>query len=558
MKRLPILVAGLVLTGAATGYGAILFLGDSGSLEFEEVAAEKGPEYKVTTGEVVTRGGGVYVTDFNNDGWPDVLAIGGTARKEEYGWGPAHPELFENVGGEFKRSGVLPLDELRDKELLGALFFDYDNDGWEDLLLLTVDGEPVFLENRNGRFEIIEVGLDTEFNESIGATAADYNRDGCLDVFIIQNGDWEETTPVGYGQPNSSIDADNGNPNALFRGDCNSFERVDADIDGERWSLATSFTDFTGDGWPDIHVANDYNHDYLYVNQRNETFHGVELGSETNRNGMSSEVLDVNQDGRSDIFITNIHFNMSNLTDQAVKNYFRYRLGKRVDGGNSLLVNRGGGNFAAAAEEYGTKKGGWGWAAAAVDFDNDGDVDLIHSTKQFSPQFTESIGDPSYTRYPTLYERTAAGTFVSRNASELGFEGSNGQGLAHADFDRDGDQDVIIGQFLDGKFHLYENKASGNWLQVRVAGDRSQTPIGARVMLSLGEEKQYSVNNARADFISQDTQVLHFGLGSTDTVDRIRVVWPNGTEQVFRDVDANQRIVVTPKGEIREVPREQD
>lgn len=555
MNRSPVvvLVALFVLTAGGIG-GAVFVLGpntgdSTHGPRFVEVAEDKGIEYRAISGMPATRGGAVYVTDFNNDGWPDLLVIGGTARRSESGaWLGSHPALFENIEGRFKRvKPEFPAEELEDEEWIGVISFDYDNDGWEDLVLMPENGKPTFLANENGSFEIRDVGLDITLHEPVGATVADYDRDGFLDLFIYQNGNWKNTTPIGYRNTNSSVENDNGNPNLLFDGNGSSFTRVrQSGIKGERWTLAASFVDFTGDGYPDIHVANDYNNDYLYINQGDGTFTQIEMGEETNRNAMSSEVFDVNMDDRLDIFVTNIYLNASNIAGSELgMSYLKYRLGKRL-AGNNLLINRGDGRFVDSASEYTVAQSGWGWASAAVDLDNDMDTDIVHTTKELPRSLSER--SKHYTRYPAVYERRGD-QFRLLNATRIGLEPSNGLGLVHFDFDRDGDQDLVVSTF-NGRFLLYENTAkAGNWLQVHVRGlHGSKHAIGARVYVTVDNTTRIQALNVKADFQSQDTRGLHFGMQDYESIARLRVVWADGTERVYEDIDVNQRIVISPNG----------
>jgi len=528
-------------------------------IEFDPVASERGLEYRSQSG-TVTRGGGVFVTDYNRDGWPDVLLVGGTSRRTERGWAGVQPALFENTGGAFERSGQLPRKGF-DERILSAHFFDYDNDGWEDLLLLPVDGKPIFLENRAGDFERAEVGLGTDLSEPPGAATADYDRDGDLDLFVYQNGDWADRRPVGFSEPNRSVRDDNGNPNVLFENTGDGFRRVeDSGIAGDRWTLAASFVDVTGDGRPDIHVANDYNADYLYVNRPNGTFERTALGPRTRRNAMASEVADVNGDGRLDVFVTNIYFNRSNDEFSAgAYGSIQANLGNRIEG-NNLLINRGNGSFVDRADQYGVRKGGWGWAATFVDFENDGDRDLIHTAQYFRAAL---VGDRSYFSYPVVFERTNVTSFESRQPESLGFDVSDGSGIASLDFDRDGDLDLLLGEFKKSpnpEFKLYENTGcQGDWIQVAVEGTENRTAIGTRVTVTAGGTTRTQVLNSKSDFHTQDTRVLHFGLGETESIDRITVVWPDGTERTLENVSENRRIVVDPGGVTdRSAPRETD
>jgi len=554
-RRLVLVAAGLLAVALVAGVAGPWLVdtgtaGDAAAFGVEEIGESAGFDYRVVQYEGVGRGGGVYVGDYDSDGWPDVLAVGGTP---EAG-GEGRPALYENTGGAFERSGALP-DGIG-RQTVAALFFDYDDDGREDLLLLRLRAEPLLLENEGGSFVRREGAFDAALTEPTGAAAADYDGDGCLDVFVVQNGDWTERTPVGHSDPGRDVTDDNGEPNYLFRGSCGEgFERVtDTGIEGTRWSLATSFVDLTGDGRPDVHVANDYNNDYVYVNEGDGTFAAVALGARTNRNGMSSEVLDVNGDGRLDLFVTNIYVDVANVSSGPIRNYLRYRLGKRADGGNNLLVNRGNGTFVDRAAAYGVRKGGWGWAAVATDFDNDGDQDLFHTTQRMGSG-VDASGDQPYLRSPVYYERTGDG-FQRRNGSRLGFEAANGMGAARLDYDRDGDQDLLVGQAEQGRFLLYENTAAGNgWLQVQAREPSGRPAVGVRVAVTAGDHTAVGIQTSMADFASQDARTLQFGLGSASNA-TVAATWPDGTT-VRTEVPAGRRLHVYHNGTVvTEQPRE--
>lgn len=510
------------------------------TIAFENVSDEAGLTYEVhpdgSGASDMISDVGIYPADIDKDGWTDVLAVGGD-----------RPVLFTNDQGEFHRSKALP---RLNQSVRSALFVDYNADGWQDLLFVSDGNKPVLLRNTGGLFERVDGGFDQALNVPIGATTADYNNDGCPDLFIIQNGQWDDKPPLGLGSVSVPLDDDNGNPNMLFRGTCAGFERVDdADIEGTRWSLATSFVDLTGDGWPDIHVANDFNHDILYVNQRDRSFDRVVLSNRTDRNGMASEVADITGDGRPDVFTTNIYY------PPTVKEEVPTGQKARADG-NTLLVNQGNGSFVDRADEFNVRKGGWGWAAAIEDFDNDGQLDLFHTTQRvdFSDRnLLMSLDEldikalevryPSY-KYPLIAVGNESG-FDRKRASKVGFTDTDGRGVATLDYDRDGRLDLVVTN-ADGAFKLYQNVGNtGSSLQVTLDGQGETLAIGATVSVITETEtvsRQYASNS---DFLSQSARTLHFGMGDVDKV-TVRVEWPDGTTQTFEDVPTGQRIRVTP------------
>jgi len=543
-----LVVAGVLLVVAVAAVGGSVQPPTGGPAEspqettirFEDVSEEVGPAYEAKIdGAGVSNtisNAGVYAADVDRDGWTDLLAVGGE-----------RPVLFENDRGEFRRTEAVP---RLDRSVRSALFVDYDTDGWEDLLLVSEDREPLLLENDGGTFDRVDAGFDREFAVPIGATAADYDRDGCLDFFVVQNGRWSERPPLGMNDVSVPLDDDNGKPNALFEGTCSGFERAeDGDIAGTRWSLATSFVDLTGDGWADIHVANDFNRDVLYVNQRNGSFERVVLSNRTDRNGMSSEIADVTGDGRPDVFTTNIFH--APVVREVVPEGQKARAH-----GNTLLVNRDNASFVDRAGEFNVREGGWGWAAEMEDFDNDGDADLFHTTQRidFDRRTTFTSLDqedveyiefryPSY-RYPLIAERNESG-FDRRSAAVVGFAGTDGRGVATLDFDRDGRLDIALAN-ADGEFKLYRNTCeTATSLQVTLEGDGETLAVGASVSVTTGDETETKRYSSNTDFLSQSARTLHFGTGTRDSVE-VRVEWPDGTTQTFSDVPTGYRILVTP------------
>lgn len=527
---------------------------DGTTAQFQDVAQDVSLDYTAVESydastDVVTDAG-AYANDYNTDGWTDVLLTGGK-----------RPVLYENVGGDFERSDALP--EL-DRNVQAALFFDYDNDGREDLLILSLHRKPLFFENQEGSFERVNVGLNQTLSLPTGASVGDYNRDGCLDLFISQMGNWSQGPPSGFRYTVES-GGDDGGQNLLYRGTCSRFVNATAgtDIRGRHWSLATSFVDVTRDGYPDVHVANDFGQDVLYVNRGDGTFDRQTIGSvvnrseirvlgpRTNRNAMASEVADVNGDGYLDLFVTNIYSVVGQYTHGPQTIETR---------GNNLFLGGPNATFRERSEELGVEDGGWGWAAAITDLDNDGDRDIVHTTMtlDLTPQGGLTASEireiyrhhPSY-RFPVLFEQTGSG-FNSTSPNETGFDRTDGRGLVRFDFDRDGDQDILIAN-AGGPFRLYENRgAEGKSIQVRLQHGASgeARSVGARISVTVNNHTSVQVRNARSDFLSQDSRTLHFGVADHTRVD-IKVVWPDGSERRFTNVPTGQRIVITPEGIVK-------
>jgi len=533
VKRLVgavVLVVLIALAGCTTAVEKT----DDAQIQFETVSNETGFSYEGRDTSWFRNGNaGVYVLDYDRDGWQDVLAIGGE-----------RPALMENDGGTFERSGALPAIDDRVKS---ATVVDFDDDGTDDVILFRPYDSPIAIRNTLDGFERTDIGLGN-LSYPAGGAVADYDGDGDEDLFVYQTGDWKRHQPAGYSSVTLQVANDNGNPNYLYENVNGTYRRVATDtFEGERWSLAASFVDLNDDGRPDVHIAEDYNNDTIYLNQGDDGFTQRFLNQNTARNGMTSEIADVNGDGRLDIFVSNIGipFQTANVSDgrqRLYENLLGHLMHSSRMKGNNLLLNQGDGTFVDRASAYGVRVGGWGWAASLVDFDNDGQRDLIHATQNVAELHPD---DPIYT-YPMLFERTGD-TFTRLDASDRGLREVDGRGLATFDYDRDGDQDILAGR-IRGDFLLYENVVSTdpNSLELRVTDGANGTVYGATVIVD-GQRKRTLVQHHATGFLSMDTRIKHVGLGSTAEVD-LRVTWPDGTERTFEGVKANQRLRVTRDG----------
>ena len=513
------------------------------SLMFEDATEGSGFTYQYAeTGRDLEKisNAGVYVSDVNNDGWADILALGGT-----------EPILFKNEVGEFRKSDAVP--DL-DVNPYAALFVDVNNNGWEDLLLMPMAGTAVFLENREGTFEVRDVGLEVTLDAPISAAAADATGNGYPDIFIIENGDWDRSLPSGY-REFIGENRDNGGANRLFENTGDEFVEItdEAGIEGERWSLATSFLDVTGNGHPDIHVANDFSRDVLYINEGDRTFRREELGEATDRNGMSSEVADFTGDGRPDIFVTNIYY------PESIGTKLSGTLEARTEG-NNLLINDGEGEFQDAAEEYGIRAGGWGWAAVAADFDNDGLIDLIHGTSWddligyglSADEREEIVSTYPFYRYPAVWRGTDTG-FERIEPADIGIPELDSRGIACLDRENNGQLDLVIAD-ASGQYRLFENiGATGKAIQLVLRSDGDGTALGATVEVTGGETRGWQVADSKTDYVSQRSRMLHFGVGENETVD-IDITWPDGSEDRYENVETAQRFVVTRDTIIESIP----
>lgn len=322
---------------------------------------------------------GVSLADVDGDGDLDVFQ----ARRHE----PARLYRNDGSGGFQDATSQLGLAALMD--VRSGYFFDWDNDGDLDALILTAQRVHL-LENQQGRF--IDVSEGSDFHRLrttglTGAAVADYDNDGLLDFYVCSYGDPAEGPGFGY------FDSSNGFFNKLFRnqGDGRFSDETDRSglgRDNQRWTYAALWIDHDGDDRVDLYVVNDYGANQLFRNLGDGTFVDVatEAGVADPGNGMGAVWADVDNDGLLDLYVSNMHsYAGARITRAAgfAESAALRATGQRFAKGNTLLRNLGGGRFE-EHESSGAVHAGWAWGNLAFDYDNDGDRDLYVANGMFS------------------------------------------------------------------------------------------------------------------------------------------------------------------------------
>ncbi|MEM1180583.1 MAG: CRTAC1 family protein [Acidobacteriota bacterium] len=523
-----------------------------------------GDRHKAEVLEMFTDGGAASaVGDPNGDGLDDLFVL-------DSGEGRPH-HLFLNQGpgedGTPRFKSVGPLAGVEggndaDSICADALFFDYDDDGLDDLLIARF-GTPLLFRNlgvRDGvpRFEdVSEAAGLTQFGNSIAVIAFDIDADGWLDLLF---GDYFEprnlldlkTDKI---LPNNLDYADNGGGVTLWRNvpnaDATSTMRAFVEVTDAAglghhtgWTLDVGHGDLDNDGDLDLYLAGDYGTDRLFLNDGDGTFTDVTedaLGFDTKK-GMNVDMGDYDRNGFLDVYVTNI-------TDEYMKEC------------NMLWHNAGDLAFLDLSRETGTCDTDWGWAAKFADFDNDGWEDIVATNglrsageANYIPLLLETtiiapevdfrdlnaypdIGEMTWSGYQKqrLFQNLGDGTFKEVAAAASMDNDLDGRGLAVGDFDRDGRLDVYQTSARQPAL-LYINRSAdaGHWLGVELegagasAGGSNRRGIGARVTLYAGDEVWLREVYGGNGYSSASTTRLHFGLGEVDGVDRIEVRWPNG------------------------------
>jgi hypothetical protein len=460
-----------------------------------------------------TNSGGVAAGDFDGDGWTDLYVIRGTI-------GPNL--LYRNTGnGRFEEVGAQAGVDLTGQDNAAATFADYDGDGWLDLIVTGINGTQVTLfRNRgDGTFQDVtgSSGI-TDMPISYGATFADYDKDGDLDLWINH---WLFTTNQGYLWQN--------NGDGTFRD-----VSAEAGIpDGTMADFTTNFADINNDDWLDLLVSADYESSQVFLNNQDGTFKLVTTPVISDENGMGGAVGDYDNDGDLDWFVSSVY---------DYRTFEEYPWGIT---GNRFYKNDGQGNFSDVTDETGTRIGHWGWGSCFADFNNDAWLDLFH-VNGFSGGGDASVA-PFVQDPAQLFISDQQGSFLERGI-ELGMNDiGQGRGIVCFDYDRDGDIDVFIANNRQPPA-LYRNDGGNNqnYLHIQLQGeDANSEAVGARIYVTINGLTQMRELRNGSNFLSQNPVEAYFGLGTARKVDLVRVVWPSGVEKTLEAIDANQLLTIT-------------
>ncbi len=541
---------------------------DAPTPRFTDVTAEAGlGGFRVFQGARTSQlpedmGPGAAWGDFDNDGDDDLFLVSAGAALRAAPGERAPSQLFENLGdGRFRLMADFPDTRILG---MGAAWGDVNGDGWLDLVVTGYDTILLF-RNTRGRF-----APDSRFvapkGSWTGAVFGDYDRDGDLDLYVCGYVQYREEpadrarvsqqygASVPYTLNPASYEPER---NLLFRNNGNGVFREVAHALGvdnvEGRSLSAVWHDFDGDGWLDLYVANDISDNVMYRNVRGrfeDISHAAWVADY--RGAMGLAVGDWNRDGDDDIFITHWVAQENALYDSLLKD----RGGRGAAavapangrGGNAKKeASRGGLRFVDAADSVGLGQIALpmvGWGAEFADFDADGWLDLVVANgstfetdtepRQLKPQapflFWNRRGEHFYDLAPLT--PALAQPSVAR-------------GLALADYDNDGDVDILIVRRDAGVQLLSNGMQRGHWLKLRL---RSRVPgrldvhgggLGAQATAYLGTT-QLRRAVSPASYLSQSSPVLHFGLGDKTGIDRLEIRWPSGATATFGALAADR------------------
>lgn len=429
----------------------------------------------------------------------------------------------------------------------GPMFADIDGDGDLDLFVGGIGGDPSLLFENNGDGSFTDVtdgsGLDSlQSPHTISAAFGDYDLDGDLDLFLAHWG-----TAHDYSAP--------GDTEHLWRNDSDAtgirFQSVSvaAEIspsiltlpdpratNDAQWdfSFAPAFARVNDDLYPDILSVADFNKSMYFVNNQDGTFtNATDTDVLIDDNGMGSAIADYDNDGDLDWFVTSIKCEpgSGNNCIEATHN------------GNRLYRNDDG-VFEDVTSTANVASGGWGWGACFLDLESDGDLDIYHTNGwPFADDFNDFSNDQS-----RVFVSDGTGQFTE-SADALGLaDDEQGRGVICADFDNDGDIDILLlHRQRNIAATLWRNDSQGNnFIRIQLVGAPPNTEAaGARIYLTVGTETQMREISIASNFVSQNPAIQVVGLGTATQVDEVVIEWPDGQISTLGDIAAGILLTIT-------------
>ena len=531
-------------------------------IDFVHQAPVLDPQLDPILPEVASMGASVSIVDFDRDGWPDIYVTNSAIGSKNALYRNMHDGTFKDVAEEM---GIADVNQPGTGVSTGAVWGDYDNDGYEDLFLIKW-GRPELFHNDHGHgFTRVSeaAGLPPWINANT-AIWFDYDGDGLLDLFVggyyAEDIDlWHLTTTKIM--PDNFEYATNGGRKYLFHNLGNGkFEEVSAKlgINSRRWALAACAADLRGSGHPDLFIANDYGVSELYFND-GKRFH--EMGQHTGvgfapKSGMNAAFGDILNQGRYAVYVSNISEN-----------------GILIQGNNLWVPKEGTTGDAIRyenlARDFGVELGGWSFGAQFGDLNNDGTIDLYLTNGYISLDRNRSywydfskvaggnstiIGDAknwpafdgrSLSGYQSkrVWLNDGAGKFIDVAQAVGVTDTYDGRAVALADLWNRGVLDVVVAN-QRGPLLVYKNtvKPENQWIEFELEGTASnRSAIGAEVTLFWNGQKQVQEVSGGSGFASQNDRRLHFGLGAHSQVEKAIIRWPSGKVQTIDTPAPDQR-----------------
>ena len=517
-------------------------------------------------------GSGVAVGDINNDGLADIF----------FGGNQVEDRLYLNKG-DFEFENITKKSKVARNSgwTWGVTMADVNADGYLDIYvsrngvsanpserrnLLYINNQDLTFTEAAQKYGLADVGFSTQ------AVFFDMDNDGDLDMYQVnQLADKKLLliNKIPREQFKFFKDRLYKNENGRYR-DVSEESGISRNV---AYGLSINASDFNGDGWMDLYIANDYAEpDFMYYNNGDGTFTNVinEKLKHITQLSMGSDTGDINNDGLIDLITTDMtpedHYrsktNMASMSTEKFNSmveagaHYQYMT-------NTLQINTGLGTFSDIGNMAGIAFTDWSWASLMVDLDNDGYKDILVSNgikkdvdnndykmklsnlkNDISAEDLFQLSKDAPSQPISNYAFKNLGNFKFKKVSkEWGFDTpSFSNGMAYGDLDNDGDLDVITNN-IDAPAFVYENKTTGNFLKVKIKGEGNNTfGIGAKAKIYHNGKIQIAENTVTRGFISSVEHDLFFGLGKDTEIEKVEVIWPNGKVNIFENIKANRVI----------------
>jgi hypothetical protein len=539
------------------------------SLRLVDVAAQSGLDLLNISGGpnkdfiVDANGNGAALFDYDNDGDLDALIVNGSTREHIAGLalsealnsaraeskGDAMVALYQNDGAGHFRDVTSASGFDRRGWGSGVCVGDVDNDGNDDVYITAFGADALWRNPGTGTF--VDISRRAGIDDSRWGTScafADYDHDGDLDLYVANYVKFDATTiPARGTTTNCRFMATDvfcgpkrlpGDADILYRnngdGTFTDVSTTAGVIDPGYYGFGVVFTDLTGDGWPDIYVANDSVPNLFFRNRGNGTFveDGLASGSALSGDGrpqagMGVDAGDYNNDGLVDLIVTNFSHDYNTLYEAGPVGLFTDR---------SYAMG-----IAATAGPY------LGWGVKFVDLDNDGRLDVFIANGHVYPEVDAHGLGTRYLQKKQVFLNE--GKRFRHATSEIGggllIEKSS-RGAALGDIDNDGDVDALIINMNDRPTLLRNDSPPSNrWITLRLVGTKSnRDAIGARVRIEAGGRAQTTFVRGDGSYLSHSDLRAHFGLREATKVDRVEIRWPSGLIETTTGLTANRFYVV--------------
>ena len=520
------------------------------AVQFVDITAEAGITFKHINGAsdrkfyLETMGSGAAFLDYDNDGDLDLYIVNG-APLPGFETSDLPTNLLYKNNGDGTFTDVTAAAGVGDTGYgMGCISADYNNDGHSDLYVTNFGANLLYRNNGDGTFidATAHAGVGNGHKWSSSCTFVDYDHDGNLDLYVVNYLDYDIAKDRDWYDPRGGRIYSNpqvyaGISDTLYRnngdGTFSDVTRQAGVYNDDGKGLGVTCGDYDNDGRIDIYVANDTTPNFLYRNVGDGRFvdigpfagaayneHGVAEG------GMGVDFGDYNNDGTLDIFVTNF----SNETNTLYHN--------TADGALIDFTNIAGlGEVSFLKLAFGTK---------FFDADNDGALDLFVANGHLYPTESDAL---EYAQTDQLFINTGEETFVdaSEKSGEYFSTKRVGRGAALGDYDNDGDTDIfVVNLNQEGVLLRNEGGNKHNWLMIKAVGVNSNRDgIGARVEVLTRSRPQMKEVQAGSSYLSGHDLRLIFGLGTETVAQTVKITWPSGAEQILKDVEANQFLIVT-------------